>query len=385
MAWVVDDDNSVISTEWDDPTVTNLETDMTVDMFVGNATEAGDFVNFDARFRIGYPGNTANWVTASPRLSLPIPSSNPSRIIGTGAGYGGSGAKLFQTFSENVRYEGDITFGGRTQYAPGRGLYSSIFSTAKDDDGVIYIAGYSYIYTLNVETRDATIYAADRNRFYSIPGLAWHDGTLYALRNNALYTVTPTGSTRVGKIFNSDQYNNVLVYGLESFDGTLYVTGHDNLNLNHFFGTVDTTTGLATNGMAGSGIDTSLRFIRSLFSYDGSLYGVNGYGSTADEGGWTLCVFTDLATGAVRELYELPHRFDASFVSGDRVYFIDYPKLYSVDFSFGPIASVDFRGDTYTSAIGQVGQEGNLIQVDIEKMQSDTYPVSLSMSGSYRK
>ena len=135
MVWVVNENSNTVVAEWDDPTVTNLGTGMAVDMFVGDATEAGGLVKFNAKFQIGYAEENTNWVTASPRLSLPIASGNPSRMVGTGTGYGGSVYKTFRSFSETVLESGLITDNG--------GTLRHITSATTDDDGTIYLGALS--------------------------------------------------------------------------------------------------------------------------------------------------------------------------------------------------------------------------------------------------
>ena len=372
------------SVEWKNPTVTNLEEDMAVDMFVGNATETEGIVRFDAEFRLGYTDNDVSWGTASPRLTLPIESSNPSRVVGTGAGYGGSECKYFHSFSEDVVAEDNITFGGRTSATDrGSNIANNIYAGTTDDDGTVYIGGFNHIYTLNLDTLDATIYAENvalPNYLTHSPGtigwevnaLAWHDDTLYATWGLDFYTVSPGVSQYRAYPISGLDFSSSEAFGLHSFDGTLYYVATKE------FGTIDTTTNTAnlittldlTNRGYTQGINT-------LFSYDGILYGVNRD---------VLYEFTDITTGAVRIIHELPLDFHGSFVSDGRVYFLNTPwNLHSIDLTSRLISSVDFRGETYTTAIGQIAKNGSLIQVNIDKMQCNTSPVLLSISGSYKK
>ena len=383
MVWVVNENSNTVVAEWDDPTVTNLGTGMAVDMFVGDATEAGGLVKFNAKFQIGYAEENTNWVTASPRLSLPIASGNPSRMVGTGTGYGGSVYKTFRSFSETVLESGLITDNG--------GTLRHITSATTDDDGTIYLGALSNVYTLNLGTRQATLYAENVGSTavkWPLTGLAWHDDTLYASGGPGteyFYSVTDSSHTEIGQTFTDlDLHGDHRVLGLESHDGVLYFTAdsavpEDRLPL---FGTIDVSTGVGTDVLQNSGVPIGEEgYMATLFSYNGDLYTVlrNSYPQL-------IMKFIFLSLGAAQPIYELRHNFSSSFIVGDQIYFIsDASGLFSTDFSTPPISSIDFRGETYTTAIGQVEQEGNLIQVNIEKMQCNTSPVLLSISGSYKK
>ena len=343
------------SVEWKNPTVTNLEEDMEVDMFVGNATETDGIVRFDAEFRIRYTDNDVSWGTASPRLTLPVSSSNPSRVVGTGFGYGGSECKYFHLFSEDVVAEEAVTYSGSTHtnrglvIEDGDAVGTDRFDGATTDgDGTVYLAWREYIYTLDINSSEFTQYFGPVNpnpstypRERNVIALAWHDDTLYAVVSNTLYSVTATGSTRIGNIhsFASIRDNN----GLASHDGELYWTGRTpNGSSPYGFGTIDTSTGALTNVLQADDrnrltVAPIRRDFPTLFSYDGSLYGINLSGQEA------IYEFTNLSTGYARSLYEIPLDVakSATFFVSDRLYFAGN-TLHSVDFSSRLISSVDF-------------------------------------------
>ena len=107
--------------EWDSPEITNLNANEVLDMFVGNVFNFPNAVKFDAQFRIRKTDGS-DWGLVNPRLSLPVATGNPARMIGSGQGYGGSSEKSIEPFdtievgdidldivSESIWYSTNIT------------------------------------------------------------------------------------------------------------------------------------------------------------------------------------------------------------------------------------------------------------------------------------
>ena len=106
---------------WDSPDITNLNANEVLDMFVGNVFNFSNAVKFDAQFRIRKTDGS-DWGLINPRLSLPVATGNPARMIGSGQGYGGSSEKSIEPFdtievgdidldivSESIWYSTNIT------------------------------------------------------------------------------------------------------------------------------------------------------------------------------------------------------------------------------------------------------------------------------------
>ena len=91
--------------EWDSPDITNLNANEVLDMFVGNVFNFSNAVKFDAQFRIRKTDGS-DWGLINPRLSLPVATGNPARMIGSGQGYGGSSEKSLDPF--DVIEVGDV-------------------------------------------------------------------------------------------------------------------------------------------------------------------------------------------------------------------------------------------------------------------------------------
>ena len=68
-----------------------------------------------------------------------------------------------------------------------------------------------------------------------------------------------------------------------------------------------------------------------------------------------------------------------------RMYFEDTNNLEYLDLYDPPIMSVDFSGDDYTTAIANIIEASNLIELEIEKLQRNDSPVFINFSGSYKK
>ena len=68
-----------------------------------------------------------------------------------------------------------------------------------------------------------------------------------------------------------------------------------------------------------------------------------------------------------------------------RMYYEDDNNLEYLDLYDPPLTAVDFSGDTYTTAIANIIEASNLIELEIEKLQRNDSPVFINFSGSYKK
>ena len=346
--------------EWDSPNITNAD-DFTLDQFIGNAIEVGNGVKFEGQFRFTKDDGEL-WTIANPRLELPVPAT-PTRMTGGGQGYGGSEQKFFDTQGmEHI----DIGAMGAT-IQDMTVLDGTLYALDTGDD----------IRTVN-RTTGATTEVNNSLSVGTPYSMTAHDGDLWVAGSQGLFQVdgdniaTDTG-TEIGDL----SFSGFADESLLSFNGNLYYweTSDD-----HWY-QINEVTG-ATTQVGQSGMGIGITSVYSTTVKDGKVFMVAGIGTT-----YEIYCFTDIE-GTAEQFgdFTVDQNDSLAWHDGDqRMYFEDQNNLEYIDLYDPPIMSVDFSGDDYTTAIANIIEASNLIELEIEKLQRNDSPVFINFSGSYKK
>ena len=360
--------------EWTNPTISNLVSGETLDQFKGHIFTSGDGVLFFAEFRVR---KTSDWTTIDPRLTLPVATTSPSRMMGGGQGYGGSETKFDLTKSDELIWVLDntdkriyvIDLDGNSVSSRDIVLIDSVFTGVGSLVGCVYIDGCLYVYIAGTAyCLDAT--TGERISANDISGLDFsagftYDGTdlinyrlvtdaAHQIRAYNLSTGNEVTSKRVNSPVDMDHAIGAIAYG----NGYYWIadTTDDEIVC------VDPSNG---NEVAANTFSTSTSIaIAGMFYRNGFLYAAELRSGSETIGRYNA------STGARESVATLPS-------------FIDAPQ--GMALSPDKAIAVNFEGNDYTTAIAQCSLQGNLIQVNIEKMQRNNGDTFISISGSYEK